>query len=111
MYKRKLNVLESHCKALGRDFNEIEKSCWLGGQIFMAPNQKERDKKVSQLKPKNVSIEDFKKFNFVATPDECKQEIQRYMSLGVTYFMLFFGDLPDLSSVRLFSEIVKKLKW
>jgi alkanesulfonate monooxygenase SsuD/methylene tetrahydromethanopterin reductase-like flavin-dependent oxidoreductase (luciferase family) len=106
LYKHKLDVLENHCKAVGRDFNEIEKSCWLGGQIFMVPNQKELDEKVSQLKPKNVSLEDFKKFNFVATPDDCRREIRRYTSLGVAYFMLYFGDLPDVSSLRLFAEKV-----
>ncbi|MBN1357545.1 TIGR03560 family F420-dependent LLM class oxidoreductase [Candidatus Bathyarchaeota archaeon] len=105
-YKHKLNVLESHCKAVGRDFNEIEKSCWLGGQMFIVKDHKEIDKTVSQLKPDNVSLKDFSKLNFVATPDECRQEIQRYTRLGVTYFMLFFGDLPDLNSLRLFAEKV-----
>jgi len=107
-YKHKLDVLESHCKAVGRDFNEIEKSCWLGGQMFIVPDQKELGEKVLQLKPKNVSLEDFKKINFVATPDECRQKIRQYASLGVTYFMLFFGDLPELGSVRLFAESVVK---
>jgi F420-dependent oxidoreductase-like protein len=111
LYKHKIDVLESHCKTLGRDFNEIEKSCWLGGQIFIVPDQKELDKKISQLKPKNVSLEDFKKLNFVATPDDCSKEIRRYTSLGVTYFMLFFGALPDMSGVKLFAEtVVKKVK-
>jgi F420-dependent oxidoreductase-like protein len=106
LYKHKLEILESHCKAVGRDFNEIEKSCWLGGQIFMVHDHKERAEKVSQLKPENVSLEDFEKFNFVATPDDCLREIRRYMSLGVTYFMLFFGDLPNMESLRLFAEKV-----
>ena len=106
MYKHKLEVLENRCKAVGRDFKEIEKSCWLGGQIFIVSDQKELDKKVSQLKPENVSLEDFKKFNFVATPDDCLREIRRYTSLGVTYFMLFFGDLPSTGSLRLFAEKV-----
>jgi F420-dependent oxidoreductase-like protein len=110
-YKNKLDILESHCEAVGRDFNEIEKSCWLGGQIFIAPDQKELSEKISQLKPKNVSLEDFKKFNFIATPDECRKEILRYTSLGVTYFMLFFKDLSDMISLRLFAEkVVKKMK-
>ncbi len=105
-YKHKLDVLKKHCEAVGRNFNEIEKSCWIGGQIFIVTNQKEFDKLVLQLKPNNVSLKDFAKFNFVATPDECRREIQRYMKLGVTYFMLFFGDLPDLRSLRLFAEKV-----
>lgn len=110
-YKHKLNVLESYCKILGRDFNEIEKSGWLSGQIFMVSDEKKLDKKITQLKPKNVSRKDFKKLNFVATPDRCRQEIERFTRLGVTYFMLFFGDLPDVSSLRLFAEkVVKKTK-
>ena len=108
LYKHKLEVLESHCKAVGRDFHEIEKSCWLGSQIFIVPNRKEIDEKVLQLKPKNVSLEDFQKLNFIATPDECKQEIRRYTGLGVTHFILFFGDLQNMSSIRLFAETVVK---
>jgi F420-dependent oxidoreductase-like protein len=110
VYKHKLEVLDDHCKAVGRNFREIEKSCWLGGQMFLVPSQEEVAEKVRLLKPKSVSMDDFKKISFVATPDDCKQEIQRYASLGVTYFMLFFGDLPDLSSVKLFSQVVKELK-
>ena len=78
--------------------------------MFLLPSQEKIDEKMRQLKPKNISMEDFKQLNFVATPDDCKKEIRQYASLGVTYFMLFFGDLPDLSSVRLFSEVIKTLK-
>ena len=110
LYKHKLEVLENYCKAVGRDFREIEKSCWPGGQMFIVSDQKEVEEKVRQLKPKNVSMEKFKELNFVATPEDCRQEIRRYMSLGVTCFMLFFGDLPDLGSLRRFSEVFKTLK-
>jgi alkanesulfonate monooxygenase SsuD/methylene tetrahydromethanopterin reductase-like flavin-dependent oxidoreductase (luciferase family) len=111
LYKRKLRVLERHCRAVGRDFQEIEKSCWLGGQIFIASNRKELDEKVSQRKPKSVSLKDFKKFSLIGTPDECMQRIRQYANVGVTYFMLFFGDLPSMNGVRLFAEtVVKKMK-
>ena len=111
LYRHKLDVLENHCKAVGRDCREIERSCWLGGQIFIVTNRKELDEKVLQLKPNNVSLEDFKKYNFVATPDDCMNEIKQYMSLGVTYFMLFFGDLSDMSDARLFAQkVVREIK-
>ncbi len=32
-YKRKLEMLEQQCKSIGRNFKEIEKSCWPGGQV------------------------------------------------------------------------------
>lgn len=111
LYKHKLEVLERHCNVVGRDLQKIEKSCWPGGQIFIALNRKELDEKVLQWKPKNVSLEDFKKFNLVGTPDECIQKIQQYMDIGVTHFMLFFGDLPSMRGMRLFAEkVVKKIK-
>jgi alkanesulfonate monooxygenase SsuD/methylene tetrahydromethanopterin reductase-like flavin-dependent oxidoreductase (luciferase family) len=106
LYKHKLRVLESHCKAVERDFQEIEKSCWLGGQMFIAPNQKELDEKVSQWKPEGVSLKDLKKFSLIGTTDECLQRIRQYAGLGVTYFMLFFGDMPSVDGIRLFAETV-----
>ena len=108
LYKHKLEILENHCNDVDRDFREIEKSCWLGGQIFIGQNRKEIDEKVLQWKPKNVSFEDFKKSSFIATPDECRQKIRQYAGMGVTFFMLFFGDLPDLSGLRLFVDKVVK---
>jgi F420-dependent oxidoreductase-like protein len=111
LYKHKLEVLKSHCKAVGRDLQEIEKSCWPGGQIFIAQNRKELDEKVLRWKPKSVSMKDFKKFSLIGTPDECARKIQQYADLGVTYFMLFFGDLLSMNGVRLFAEtVVKKMK-
>ncbi len=108
LYKHKLQVLENHCRAVGRDFGEIEKSCWPAGQILVASNRKELDEKVQRLKPENMAREDFEKDSFVGTPDECTAMMQTYVDLGVTYFMLFFGDLPDLSGLRLFAENVAK---
>lgn len=107
-YQKKLEVLERHCKAVGRDCHEIERSCWLGGQIFIAPDRKELDEKVFRWKPKNVSVEDFKKHSFIATPEECKRKIRQYVDVGVTYFMLFFGGFPDMSWLKLFAEKVAK---
>ena len=107
-YKHKLKILKNHCNAVNRDFQEIGKSCWLGGQIFIAQNREEIDEKILQWKPQNVSLEDFKKSSFITTPEECKQKIREYTGLGVTYFMLFFGDLPDTNGLRLFADKVVK---
>jgi F420-dependent oxidoreductase-like protein len=110
LYKHKIDALKSHCKAVGRNFEEIEKSCWLGGQIYIAQNQKDLSERILLWKPKSVSLEDFKKLNIVGTPDVFRKKIRQYTNFGVTYFMLFFGDLPVLDGVRLFAdEVVNKL--
>jgi F420-dependent oxidoreductase-like protein len=105
-YKRKLKVLEKHCDAVGRSFNEIEKSCWPAGQIFIGEDRKKLNKQILQLTPKGVSLKDFMQTSFVGTPEEFIKNLQQYLNLGVTHFMLFFADLPDLRGLRLFAENV-----
>jgi len=105
-YTHKLKVLENHCSTVGRDFQEIEKSCWPGSQVVIARNQKELAEKIAREKPKSVTLEDFEKTALIGTPDECVRQMQPYIDLGVTHFMLFFGDLPNLSSLRLFAEAI-----
>jgi alkanesulfonate monooxygenase SsuD/methylene tetrahydromethanopterin reductase-like flavin-dependent oxidoreductase (luciferase family) len=107
-YKHKLQVLEKHCKAAGTDFDKIEKSAWLAGQIIIASNPKTLEEKIQRLKPQGVSRDEFEKHNLIGTPEECLRRIQAYMDLGVTYFMLFFGDLPDTSGLELFAQNVAK---
>jgi F420-dependent oxidoreductase-like protein len=105
-YRRKLKVLEKHCDAVGRSFNELEKSCWPAGQIFIGEDRKDMEKRISLWLPKRVSVEDFMQTSFVGTPEDFIKQLRQYLNLGVTHFMLFFGDLPDLSGLRLFAEKV-----
>jgi F420-dependent oxidoreductase-like protein len=111
LYKHKLEVLENYCRAVGRNPQEIEKSCWPGGQVLISHDQKELGEKLLQRKPKRVTIGDFEKLNLVGTPDDCLKKLQPYADLGVTHFMLFFGDLPSLDGLRLFAaSVMKKMR-
>jgi F420-dependent oxidoreductase-like protein len=110
-YKHKLEALQLHCTEVGRDFEAIERSCWPGAQVFIAPDRKAVQRKLEMRKPANISLEDFEKICLAGTPDECAQAIRAYADLGVTFFMLFFGDLPSVEGLRLFAETVaEKLK-
>jgi hypothetical protein len=47
--------------------------------------------------------------SFMGTPQELMRLIKQYRDLGVTFFMLFFGDLPNVDSLRLFADaFIKK---
>jgi len=105
-YSHKLDVLESYCKSVGRDFGRIEKSCWPGGQIIVAKDQDGLTEKTRMFKPSNITLEEFKKSTLAATPDEIKEHLHGYMDLGVSYFMLYFADLPNLEGLRLFAKTV-----
>jgi F420-dependent oxidoreductase-like protein len=108
LYRHKLQVLEKHCKTVGRSFEDIEKSCWPAGQIIIAQTHKDLDIKVQCLKPKSLTREEFEKNSFVGTTDEFTSRIQPYVDLGVTHFMLYFGEPADFSCLRLFAETVLK---
>jgi F420-dependent oxidoreductase-like protein len=107
-YKRKLAVLERHCKDVGREFKEIERIVWLSGQVFVVNNRKEAKETISQVKPPATPLEEFRRGTLIGTPQDCKEKIKEYTDLGVTYFMLYFGDLPNLGSMRLFAQKVIK---
>ncbi len=105
-YKHKLEVLQSHCQSVGRDFDEIERSCWPAGQVVLGQNHQELEEKIDRLKPKSVSREDFSQYAFLGTPDDVASLLKPYLDLGATQFMLFFADLPDTGSLWLFAEAV-----
>ena len=110
LYNHKLKVLENHCKTIGRDFYEIEKSCWPSGQILVEKNQQALTEKIKKFKPSNVRLEEFEKSTLAGTPDECLEHLKVYADLGATYFMLYFADLPTTDGLRLFSEyVIKKM--
>jgi F420-dependent oxidoreductase-like protein len=103
-YEHKLEVLENHCKAVGRQFAKIEKSCWPTGQIILGESRPDLDEKISRLKPKTLSREDYEKYTFAGTPDEFVEVLQPYRKLGATHFMLSFADLPEMKSLRAFAK-------
>lgn len=107
-YKRKLDILMKYCTMLGREFNEIEKSCWPAGQVLLANSQKELDDYASSIKPTGMTVENFNKITLVVTPEEFLKLLKVYVDLGVTYFMLFFADFPSSRSMRLFAKTVTK---
>ncbi len=109
-YRRKLEVLQEQCKTVGRDFGQIERSSWPGGQVLIANDREELREMISRRKPANLPMEEFRKGNLFGTPDECLEQLLGYVDLGVTYFMLCFADLPSIDGLSLFAkEVAKKL--
>lgn len=103
-----LRALERRCRTIGRDPDAIERSSWLEDAIYVAEDKRQLEEKISDWKPPNVPIEVFKRQNFLAVPEDLLNEIQKYLDLNVTFFMLYFGDLPDKSSLRIFAEKVAR---
>lgn len=103
-YRHKLSVLHRYCEVIGRDFKKIEKSCWPSGQILIARDQNELELKLAEYKPAGTSLEDYKQYTLLGTSQECIRGFQAYVDMEVTYFMLYFADLPNVEGLRLFRE-------
>ncbi len=56
-----------------------------------------------------MSRGDFEKFSFIGSPEDFVKTLRPYLNLGITHSMLFFGDLPDTGSLRLFAGVMSKL--
>jgi alkanesulfonate monooxygenase SsuD/methylene tetrahydromethanopterin reductase-like flavin-dependent oxidoreductase (luciferase family) len=105
-YKRKLGFLENQCRTVGRDFMAIEKSCWPSGQVLIVENESELNEKIAKYKPAGVSLAEFEKTTLAGTPEQCIKQLQVYLDLGVTAFMLYFADFPKTDGSALFAKEV-----
>jgi len=100
-YGHKLDVLEKHCKAVGRDFSEIKKT--LGGFVAIAEKESEA-KKIASASPflKSQSWD----AHFIGTPERVIERLGEYVNLGVELFILRFLDFPSTKGADLFIEKV-----
>lgn len=101
--KHKLNVLRKHCRAVGRDWEDIEKA-W-APRILIARTKKEAEEDLKQIRNRNPRF-DYQGEVILGSPDECIQKINEFVEIGIEYFYLGFSDLPDRKGLRLFAEEV-----
>lgn len=107
-YKSKVRIFKEYCRVFDRNSLEMEMTSWLGGTIFIAEDEKGLAEKILKWKPRNTSVKTFRRLNCVGTPEDFIQKIQKNLSFGVNFFMLYFGDLPDGSSLKVFAEKIMK---
>jgi len=105
---RKLGVLERHCERVGRDPEKIRKS-W-AAYVLIGEDQERWEMSMRQFTERMTarypSPTGSLRPPIAGTPEDCVEQILRYVDLGVTLFILrFMGeDLP--SEARLFAEEV-----
>lgn len=123
--RRRLDALKTACQKVGRNFDEIEKTLEI--QILIAPDREALRQSVRDmlaLTPDGTptpSDADFLAFVdgtsdtipayladtwLAGTPDEVRAQVQAYIDMGFTHFMLWFVDAPDDTGLRLFAEQV-----
>jgi len=109
--QRKISVLKEHCRIIGRDYREIEKSVIL--RCLIRETEDELHRNIRKWKRKDETTEHFKKrigTNIVlGTPEHVVSELKEYVDLGVTHFILHFVAL-NVRCLKLFSsKVIKKI--
>jgi F420-dependent oxidoreductase-like protein len=103
----KREVLKGHCKAVGRDEEEIGKS-W-SPDLLIRETEAELREVVAAGRAGSIWGEEFDSWasgNLVGKVDQVTEKIARYVELGCTYFIPWCNDYPDLTSFTLLAERV-----
>lgn len=123
--QQRIASLRTACQRVNRNVDELEISYEV--QILIAPTRdavREKLRAILALTPTGTATpqdDDFLAFvsgerdaypryltetGLVGTPDEVKQQLQAYLDIGVSHFMLWFMDAPDSDGMQLFIEQV-----
>jgi F420-dependent oxidoreductase-like protein len=107
-FAHKCEVLKQHCKEVGRDYDEIEKT--MSGEVFV----RETEAELVAAGSKSLwgePLESWREGNLVGTPDQVAEKIQRYVELGCTSFMPWCSDYPSDETVRLLAaKVIPQLR-
>ena len=102
-FRHKTEVLKGHCAAVGRDYDEIQKT-W-SPEIHV----RETEQEIIDGGTRSFFGEEFESWrsgNLVGTPEQVAARISEYIDLGCTGFYPWCSDYPDTETLRLFAEQV-----
>lgn len=99
-FEHKLQVLKNHCKAVGRDFNQIEISEQL--LVCMGKDDAEVEKKWKMAQ----GLKPFSTTGIKGTPKQLVSALQDRIKRGITTFALFFSDFAPPPTLEMFAREV-----
>jgi len=108
--RHKLDVLKGHCETVGRDYDEIIKSC--STNIFLVGPNDDREKATEMArKPMGVSYEEYTKSPWeqtvVGTSEEVAEILRAKVAAGMGYLIIYMPRIAyDHAMVEQFVEEV-----
>ncbi len=102
-WAHKCEVLQGHCAAVGRDYDEITKT-W-SPELFL----RETEAEVAAAGSKSFwgePVESWTAGNLVGTPEQVAEKLQAYAALGCGGVVPWVADYPDTETLTLFATQV-----
>jgi F420-dependent oxidoreductase-like protein len=104
--KRKLSILNEHCKSVGRDYDSILKTK-LG--FIVIDNDKEMiDKRIRQIISKVRPEEWVRELLIYGTPEEVLKQIELLEEAGIQYVIVDLEPYRELEALEIFENSVMK---
>jgi alkanesulfonate monooxygenase SsuD/methylene tetrahydromethanopterin reductase-like flavin-dependent oxidoreductase (luciferase family) len=103
--KRKLEILRSHCRTVGRDYDAILKT---GLGVTLIDDNADRLKQLLAERFKDVPENMRNEFTVYGQPDEIRNQIEEYRDAGIDYFITSFESKREVESIELFGNSVIK---
>jgi F420-dependent oxidoreductase-like protein len=99
--RHKLEVLREHCRAVGRDYDEILKTK-LGRLVIV----KDKEEARAMMKGDNYTPDLLRNYVIFGTPDRVKEQIDELGKAGVQYLILNVHPRKEETMVKLFADEV-----
>jgi len=106
-WQHKAQVLQQHCRDVGRDYDEIRKT--IAPEVFI----RETEQEIVDAGSRSFMGEPFDSWragNLVGTPEQVADKISTYVGLGCTGFYPWCSDYPDAETLRLFARVAADLR-
>ena len=105
--KRKLSILNEHCKSVGRDYDSILKTKL--GFIVIDNDKKMLEKRVQQIS-KVMPEERVREFVIHGTPEDVLKQIELLEEVGIQYLIVDLEPNRELEALEIFgNSIIKKM--
>ncbi len=103
-YDRKIAALKKHCADIGRDPLEIRISQQT--VCVLARSESELPEKLEKARRRYGFFGDIGRLGIVGTPEQCISKIRENERKGITKYTIFFSDVMNPETLRLFAEEV-----
>lgn len=101
----RIAVLHEECRALGRDPAEIELT--VHPSLAIAPTHDAAEAQGQAIAQSHgQSLDEVRDRYLLGTPAEVREQVQRYVDIGITHFICGTAVPPDRASLRLFADEV-----
>jgi F420-dependent oxidoreductase-like protein len=106
--KRKLSILNEHCKSVGRDYDSILKTKL--GFVVIDNDKKMVEKRLQQIISSGIPKEQVGEFVIYGTSDDVLKQIELLEEVGIEYLIVDLEPYRELEALEIFGNtIVKKM--